>query len=168
MRTVYQSLFFTALSSEKYLHMLIEVLQYLAPDSLQIDKSIHDTLHDLKLAAHHSNTATASSTLASDVSALAPKGSTSSPAVAAEASGGALETFLFLWQMLMMTVLAFFVISLIQHFAQYYQSTIDAVRYPSKHCTVATMCFICISCSMMMMKKCHIKSCVDHDVCNHH
>ena len=115
-RTIYQTLFFTALSSEKYLDKLIKFLQYLAPDSLDIDKFIHDTLHDLKLSAKHGNSAV--SATSKESSSTDKQGS---------ATGSVLDTFVFLWQIFMLVVLAFFVISLMQHSAQYYQSILDAV-----------------------------------------
>ena len=121
-RTIYQTLFFTALSSEKYLDKLIKFLQYLAPDSLDIDKFIHDTLHDLKLSAKHGNSAV--SATSTESSSTDKQGSA---AGSADNSGSVLETFVFLWQIFMLVVLAFFVISLMQHSAQYYQSILDAV-----------------------------------------
>ena len=104
--------------SEEYLESLISFLQFLTPDSLQLDKSIHDTLHDLQHSAReaHSNDASEQADAASNGNS--EEGS----------DGHALKTLLFMWQLLMIIILLYFTFSLIQHFARYYQSILDTVR----------------------------------------
>ena len=112
-------------TSDEHLETLIGMLQFLAPDSLQIDKSIHDGLQDLKLSAHH--------TTATSASIHSPGADSNAPTALAgggegkEAPHSTVQTFMFVWQMFMILFLVFFAVSLIQHFAQYYQSILDAV-----------------------------------------
>jgi hypothetical protein len=45
-RNTYQSIIYVTLCSEKYLQMLINLLQYLTPDGLQVDEIIREVLEE--------------------------------------------------------------------------------------------------------------------------
>ena len=129
--------------SEKYLDKLIQFLQFLAPDSLQIDKSIRDSLLDLKLSAQHGNTNAATVSVVATDQILNGKssGGEIDSSERGSSDGSTLQFFVFIWQIFMSIVLIFFVVSLVQHFAQYYQSILDAVR---SH--IVPLCVNCIVC----------------------
>lgn len=108
-RTLYQSLLFTALMSEEHLDTLIQVLQRITPDALHLDKYIHDTLKELKKSTLGENGAIAAGE-------------------SRKVDSSALKSFMLVWQVFMTIVLIYFVLSCVQHFAQYYQSVLDSEK----------------------------------------
>ena len=103
-RNGYQSVLYVVLCSEKYVQMLIQTLQYLAPDNWNIDGVIKEILEDMRASFQNYQ-----STKANDDK----KGSYSA------------STFLFWWQLFMGLLLFSFFVSCISQFAQHYQFLID-------------------------------------------
>lgn len=94
--------------------MFIRVIQYLIPDSLNLDESIRDAFEEGRIGFQN----------------LAKKGIDGNSEATEAASKGsdghsAGEIFLFWWQIFMLTLLAVFFLSCVSHFAQHYQLTID-------------------------------------------
>lgn len=104
-RNTYQSLLYIALCSEHHLDLLIEFLQYLAPDALNVDKTIKDSLLD----ARDSFQALTKSS-----------GDEETPA-----GPGKSSAFFFYWQMFTGCLFVLFTLSCVSHCAQFYQMNID-------------------------------------------
>lgn len=96
--------------SEKYLELLIQLLQYLAPDGLNIDQLIRQVLEEGK---------------ASFESMSKGGNNTSARSRSGQSTPGAV--FFFYWQMVMGGLLLAFLLSCISPLAQYYQLTLDSV-----------------------------------------
>ena len=105
-RNGYQSVVYVALCSEKYLELLIQLLQRLAPDGLNIDQLIREVLEETKSSFENMS-----------------KGEIKKKSTVGEATPG--EIFFFYWQILMVALLMAFLLSCISHFAQYYQLILD-------------------------------------------
>jgi hypothetical protein len=82
---------------------IIVFLQNICPDSLQLDQSIRQLLTESRESFHRN---ARGDTIESESSPLA-------------------ATMMFWWQIFMTSVLTMFFLSLISHFAQYYQVTLD-------------------------------------------
>lgn len=82
---------------------IIVFLQQLCPDNLQLDMHIRQIITESRESFHRKVTDQQSEDESSALS----------------------STFMFWWQIFMMCVLTLFFLSLVSHFAQYYQMTID-------------------------------------------
>ncbi len=95
--------------SEKYLEMLIQVLQYLTPDYLQCDRIIREVLEEGRASFHENLSRMEGKEL--------KKKQTEGQQYA--------MIFMFWWQLFMFIILMSFLLSCISQFAQYHQMTID-------------------------------------------
>lgn len=120
-RNGYQSVVYVALCSEKYLEILIQLLQQLTPDSLQCDKIIREVLEESRSSFHKQVT---DSMNAADVGSKRSGGSGGSSSSSKSSSSVANQVF-FWWQMFMAFILLSFFLSCVAHFAQYHQLTLD-------------------------------------------
>lgn len=91
--------------SEQYMERIIVFLQQICPDSLQIDHYIRQIITESRESFHRN-----------------VKGAAEEEQVK---SSEAATTFMFWWQIFMTSLLTAFFLSLISHFAQYYQMTLD-------------------------------------------
>ena len=99
--------------SEHYLELLIQSMQYLAPDSLQIDQMIREAMEEGRESFKKN--------VDKDTAAVAAAAAAASSSAAVSAG----ELFMFYWQMLMASLLLAFALSCISHFAQFHQMLLD-------------------------------------------
>ena len=101
-RNLYQSVMYVVLCQEEYMQWVIRILQYLAPDSWQIDEVIREIIEYGQASFRNIervHTTTQASTTAT--------------------------ALLYYWQFIVGTLLFLFLLSCISQFAQFYQLTLD-------------------------------------------
>ena len=104
-RNFYQSLIYVMLCQEEYMKMFIELLQYLTPDSFQVDEAIRDVLEEGRASFQQNQ------------DGIVKQSENNEPSLAAN--------IMFYWQLFMAILLLSFAASCISQFAQYYQMTLD-------------------------------------------
>jgi hypothetical protein len=109
-RNTYQSIIYVTLCSEKYLQMLINLLQYLTPDSLQIDEIIREVLEEGRASFQN----------------LEKKGA--GPEIIKKSSQSIASKIALYWQLFMGMLLFSFFLSCISQFAQFYQMSLDQIE----------------------------------------
>lgn len=130
-RNGYQSVVYVALCSEKYLEILIQLLQQLTPDSLHCDKIIREVLEESRNSFHKQVTESMSaaeiiSKNGDSYSYNSKKVGGGSLSSASKSSSSSIANQVFFWwQMFMAFILLSFFLSCVSHFAQYHQLTLD-------------------------------------------
>eukprot|EP00606_Chrysophyceae_sp_TOSAG23-5_P000099 GSChrysophyteH2.ASY1.ANO1.368.1 assembled CDS len=113
-RNGYQSLVYVAICNEKYLERLIGFLQWVAPDSMQVDHRIRLALEGARYSFGHLGKAT--------------DGATTATATGSGGGGDMGHDFKLYWQCVMGTLLTLFFANFVAAVAQFHQLQLDTIE----------------------------------------